>query len=578
MIFNIIKGVQVPAAAISALSSLFLASIIPRTEQITPYRRLVFGICVGDILQSGSLLVAPFIINPDPVTGTISNQLTCDIQASIFISGCLIHIQYTMGLCLFYIMVVKHNITDQAFSKAYERKIHVGALVSPIPLLILMILTENINPLPDGQLCFVNSAPLGCKGDPDIDCTRGENAFIYGMLAALAPYILCIIGIVTLLTKLVFHVVALERRANNRFQSSFTGVVDGRADDVTAGSGARQSFYAAMGVFRNAIAAVRDAFNEDDSSVNGPRNYRTRGAQRARQRTIETAKQALLYASVFLLLAPHPMIGVAAYYWHGRVPPEGYSIFFHFLFPLNGILNLLVFTRPHVRTVMKRRPRFYRIQALWRVLVAGGEVPTDIPPLPSRASRASGSRGSTREEDVDDDRNRLCQLISRLFSINEDGLVAGPFRQLHAFLKKRFKQNDDNLSDLHSFDQADLVPKINEVGLNVQSDPTSDVEHPHPKRISASEMSRRISIAALDRSELLQLQGDHYSDDDCENEESQFVAQPKDATKDANPKCMLPSALREGEEDSNVAESRSDEKDINTKNERQSTDSISSDV
>ena len=56
------------------------------------------------------------------------------------------------------------------------------------------------------------------------------------------------------------------------------------------------------------------------------------------------------------------------------------------------------------------------------------------------------------------------------------------------------------------------------------------------------------------------------------------MAEPKDATKDANPKCMLPSALREGEEDSNVAESRSDEKDINTKNERQSTDSISSDV
>jgi hypothetical protein len=342
MTFNVIKGVQVPAAAISTLSSLFLASFIPRTEQITPYRRLIFGICVGDILQSGSLLVTPFLINPDPFTGTISNQLTCNIEASMFIFGALMHVQYTIGLCLFYLMVVKHNMTDQAFIKAYEKKIHFGALASPIPLLILMIMTKNINPLPDGQLCFVNSAPIGCAGDPDVDCTRGENPLIYGMLAAFVPYIVCIIGTVTLLTKLVFHVVALERRANSRFQSSFlTNVVDGRADNVTDGSGARQSCVAAMGAFRDIISAIRAALTEDDSSDNNPRNYRTRGAQRARQRTIETAKQALLYASVFLLLAPHPMIGVAAYYWHGRVPPEGYSIFSHFLFPLNGILNLL---------------------------------------------------------------------------------------------------------------------------------------------------------------------------------------------------------------------------------------------
>ena len=141
---------------------------------------------------------------------------------------------------------------------------------------------------------------------------------------------------------------------------------------------------------------------------------------------------------------------------------------------------------------MKRRPQFYRIHALWRVLLAGGEVPTDIPPL-SRVQRGSVCRGLIRDEGVDHNRNRLFQFISRLFSIEEDGLVAGPFRQ---FL--------DIISDSHgSYHQADPVPQSNEAGLNVRSDPTSDEEHPRSKRISAGEMVRRISIAPLDHAELL---------------------------------------------------------------------------
>jgi hypothetical protein len=151
---------------------------------------------------------------------------------------------------------------------------------------------------------------------------------------------------------------------------------------------------------------------------------------------------------------------------------------------------------------MKRRPQFYRIQALWRVLLAGGEVPTDIPPL-SRVQRGSVCRGLIRDEGVDHNRNRLFQFISRLFSIEEDGLVAGPFRQFLVFLKKLFKRQNI-VSDPHgSFHQADPVPQSTEAGLNVRSDPTSDEEHPRSKRISAGEMVRRISIAPLDHAELL---------------------------------------------------------------------------
>jgi hypothetical protein len=52
------------------------------------------------------------------------------------------------------------------------------------------------------------------------------------------------------------------------------------------------------------------------------------------------------------------------------------------------------------------------------------------------------------------------------------------------------------------------------------------------------------------------------------------VAEPKDATKDADPKCTLPSAVMEGEEDSDALAGSSDEDDVNTKNDRQSTDAV----
>jgi len=55
--------------------------------------------------------------------------------------------------------------------------------------------------------------------------------------------------------------------------------------------------------------------------------------------------------------------------------PRLLAMFLVVFFPLGGFLNILAFTRPNVASVRRKNPRMSRLQALWLVLKAGGEVP-----------------------------------------------------------------------------------------------------------------------------------------------------------------------------------------------------------
>ena len=58
--------------------------------------------------------------------------------------------------------------------------------------------------------------------------------------------------------------------------------------------------------------------------------------------------------------------------------------------PLGGFFNILVYTRPKVSTLRRRRPEYWWFQAFWMVVKVGGEVP-DLPRRQQTNSLASGN-------------------------------------------------------------------------------------------------------------------------------------------------------------------------------------------
>lgn len=523
-------------------------------------------------------MIAPFLINPDPETGLISNQLACNIEASLFVWGTLGVVNYTMGLTLFYLMVVKHNVSDNEFTSKYEKHIHVGAILGPISLIATFILTDSFNPLPDGQMCYVNSAPLGCAADPDVDCTRGKHAFWLGIFLHLIPCILCIIGILTCLAKLVMAVVALERRASHRFRSTFTlDMVDGRNDDTaTTNQNGRRSFRESLAAscdnLKENFGMIRAAFFENSSGSNSngnsatvhPRNLRTRGAQRARQRTIDTTKQAILYSSVFIFLAPLPMIALSGYYWKGISPNPGYSIFFHLVFPFNGFLNLMIFTRPNVQTVMNRRPRFSRLRAMWEVTKAGGGVPAHITPIPASARRQGQGQGVAASTSLgDEDGNAggrkkcflggcTCSTRFWMFFYNEEPTndTTQPRTTSLAIA------NEGSIDEQRTQGRDVPLPLPPQGTVDSNAAVNTTATGPPKREITASEMVRRISLAVLDNAVLNDLMQEDFHDDascvvsnngDEENEGCEVFL--PDATSTTNDDSILEQDAASGEDE-----------------------------
>ncbi len=84
--------------------------------------------------------------------------------------------------------------------------------------------------------------------------------------------------------------------------------------------------------------------------------------------------QLCLYVSVYCLcMLPY---GIVQLMILARVPPsQNLLLAVATLFPLGGLFNIFVYTRPKVSAYRRTHPECSRLRALWLVLKAGGELP-----------------------------------------------------------------------------------------------------------------------------------------------------------------------------------------------------------
>ncbi len=121
---------------------------------------------------------------------------------------------------MYYLHAIKYNKSDQEFSKTTERKLHIAAIVYPLATSVLFLLTKNINAFPDGHLCFIFEEPYGCTDNDDVDCVRGEHAFLLVTFLSFLPVMLVCGGMTYSLGSLCQYVLKQEKRNNQRLRQS----------------------------------------------------------------------------------------------------------------------------------------------------------------------------------------------------------------------------------------------------------------------------------------------------------------------------------------------------------------------
>ncbi len=324
------KSLQVSTATLSFLSSSLIAFMTARKRNrglSSPYRRIIFGLSFSDMIQSGSLIVSPWMI-PSWVEGSWGhgNEASCRIFGFLLMVGSCSVGMYTVLLCCYYFCKLKKRMADATFFYKVERKAHfvivlLNIILASISLGLGVIHTNPVT----RSTCYVANTPLDCVAMPDVvgpcDPVIQGRVEIFLVLTAVAYPALCFCFIAYFMCSIYWH--AHEMSKNPSTTSSQLQQLS--------------------------------------------RLYR-------RENLIQSSCYVIAFFTIYFPI----IIIYFMVFMNVPVIPPFLQITGWILFPSGGLVNILIYTRPHVVSLRRNHPNCSRIKALLLVLKAGGEVPDEI--------------------------------------------------------------------------------------------------------------------------------------------------------------------------------------------------------
>ena len=350
--WRVLTACQISSASLSLVASSIVAFMVARSRKRTnsilvhsPYHRIIFGLSISDILQSFAMLSGPFLspaYAPQALWG-VGNKLTCNMNGIFFVVGFTSTSMYTFFLCYFCLCKVKTNMTDDAFSQKIEWKMHTFIIAFNVIVCVAGLITKTFNTV-DGKLCIFNASPPGCRQNPEIygECDENilRNATLLGFATRFVTTVLCLAGIIVCMVKICWHVMI----TTNTTRTTRLSNLRGQHHDVTQQT---------HGDEYNANAA--------DLLV---RHYR-------RQFFIQASLYVLAYAATHSFT----WIGVMVVLAKKQELDSVFLLLASIFYPLGGLFNILVYTRPKVLSHRRNNPQHSWFRAFILVVRAGGVVP-----------------------------------------------------------------------------------------------------------------------------------------------------------------------------------------------------------
>jgi hypothetical protein len=367
------------SGSVSTIASTCLAVHILRSNHglSTAYHRLVFGICIADILSSiayalGSTMVPKEMNYLAP--GAQGNTATCTAQGFLLAVGTFTANMYNCSICFYYLSIIRYNKKDEYIRNKLEPWFHGISIIIPLVVGIIPIAMKAYNS--NFTLCFMvpNDAPhcVGYEnGDTpegfSIPCGRGdggENPILYlvnsivgfGSVLFITPTV--IIGTMMLMYRSVSKI---EKNMRNygvgalRLKARSGGGNRGDTAGTTNNSTCTNDQH--DGVMRRVkrliICMIPRCLHHHDQPRPTSRSNR---ATSQKQAILHMATgYALAWAFVWIPF----IIGTSILH-----QSHATAMLISFLSPLQGLFNFLVFMSPKVRNA--KRPIRGRKNLTWR--------------------------------------------------------------------------------------------------------------------------------------------------------------------------------------------------------------------
>jgi hypothetical protein len=356
--------------------------------------RFLFALCVCDIINSLWFVFWSLPIPKDTpgVWGAMGNYESCNAQGfalQIGISGSF----YNGALSLYFLKSVCSSMKDEQIAKRYEKWIHFVCLVWPVGTAIAAW-QQDLYAF-SGLGCWIASEPLRCHRRDDVDCIRGEDAYIYAWLYTGIPLILLCIFIAYSMGMIYMKVKNISHRAE-RWSIGMVGASISRR---------QASQWSDLNVSDESLqtpSQTSDAAPQRGSMV-APRrgsisSNDTRGRSRHAERTREAAMQAFLYVMAYAITHIWAFL-VFNIEMGGGTNPAYLVIIENFFWPLQGFANVFIFLRPRIQSIQKSSPEMFFFTAAYHSVFYYDEVyrrsskPSTLPARTGEGSFPTNGRG-----------------------------------------------------------------------------------------------------------------------------------------------------------------------------------------
>lgn len=138
-------------------TSLIITILLSKKRLSVPYRRIIFGVSVFDILQSTGFVAAVFPQPKDSFSWSIGNSTTCDIQGFIFNTGATGVQWYLCSLCTYYFCIIRLNVKSHVFRRI-EPFLHVIPVLYSVSISSYAVAKQYMNVM--GTICTIHASPL----------------------------------------------------------------------------------------------------------------------------------------------------------------------------------------------------------------------------------------------------------------------------------------------------------------------------------------------------------------------------------------------------------------------------------
>ena len=386
---------RIVTGCLSAVSSSLLLFFILNspTGLKSPYSRIVFGLSLADVLQSLGVFLGPFAAPADPLNiyGR-GNIQSCEAVGFLTVTGFLAVPWYTLHLTYYFLKRVKYKVKPVDFANGEEKWLHLLIWTYSVSATIYALAKGQINATKGGNMCVISDSPVGCEKTPNQECERGNGANTTNAATAVASLVTVFIALFLVLGAFTLHVYFSEKQLqpSKEKQRPLTSLRKTPQELPKNDDGKKEENNEVSEILspldqKNDPESIptseeneHDEEEEAGNNVDDNEQYVNQLSKYEQQAldlvlTKSAVVQSSLYIFAFMIVYLGPIIALVSGYNQNTLQVIFWwtSIFY----PLGGVFNMIIYTRPKVQAVKKARPPMPKIVCFILVLLSGGETP-----------------------------------------------------------------------------------------------------------------------------------------------------------------------------------------------------------